>query len=98
MADYSLIMDLDTLIITSKQVGGNKFDCTIFRMTRDSDIDVHKFVFYIHVYSFYSFCYSFIVYKPIFDFYLRVEIHDWSEDERETIQRRKRRKKPRKFY
>jgi hypothetical protein len=57
MADYTLIMDLDTLIVTSKQVGANKFDCNIFRMSRDSDIDIERFVIFVssQTFLFYDF-------------------------------------------
>ncbi|CAG2114012.1 unnamed protein product [Medioppia subpectinata] len=41
-SDYTLVMDLDTIIITCKEILTNKFYCYIFRMTRDSDIDLLK--------------------------------------------------------
>ena len=42
MSDYSIVMDLDTLVITCKLTGSNKFEVYVFRMTRDSDIDLQQ--------------------------------------------------------
>jgi hypothetical protein len=61
MADYTLIMDLDTLIITSKQVGANKFDCNIFRMSRDSDIDIERFVIFVFLLTNFSILSFFVI-------------------------------------
>ena len=43
MADYSVVMDLDTIVITSKLMGSNKFECHIYRMNRDFDIESQKY-------------------------------------------------------